>query len=1545
MTAEAGIEAPVPNPRPFADDIVQRLAARETPSVVDEQQPGWNDAFIGAIRDFKEPFRASPDLKPALDIASEDLYGREIHWALELIQNAEDAGARRITFVFDDDRVTVSNDGDAFSLLDVWGICSAGHSPKKNKIGFFGIGFKSVYMITDVPEVVSGPYAFRIHDKIYPEPLGAAPLRRPRGARFVLPVRVKDRARLDAAVRDLTQPEFLHLLLTLTRLETIRIVDRRSVRMRGRFYRAPLVSHERHDQDWDECVIGGSWPGCEPQTWRRYRIPTAPIPEGIQRRGRDLDPGSTSIVVLARPVGRPVVPSQLHCFLPLDVISELRWLVQADFDPTPGRERPRDNAWNRWLFGQVGAAIGNAILREARSGGVPWDLVPLAAEVTSPLQRTAHEAAVTALKHTPFVRATTGWRSPGRSCWPSDPALGQVLREADLELATGADISYVRPSQLGSPESPDRTRAIAVLRELGAREIGVSDLLRLIGLPDDAFAPESRPGTWWLKALDAVARLGGSQEKDVLSRTACLPLAGGGRIAPSPAVDLRGYLVAYARSGSLADLHSYFTATEVLLLDHALEPRPESARRSDESELDRARARVRDLLTSDRFHVAPEAGPYHVVVSLILPRMNALAALDALDEGQRDQLRRMVEFIRHRWRGYVSDYRRWKSARMDETQLARQLGAEIKVSVLQGTGRSRRAVARPLATAYVPSSMNPGAQMDIALAGSPALATIDDVHARALPVPRVRGVRHGTRAQMDPEAFLRFLGAPLGPRITSIGGEPAAGGLVHRLGWGEARWATWPTAALGRPHGLLKDWTSDDVAWLIESWPEWSSRQRERRGRALWGSIAADWDRLAPMAVAQPVYYYYQWNVAGAATMASWLGQLSQLDWVPAVDRSLRPPTLLALNSAVNKLSTGGNDSLILAPGVGPEAVALALGVRPRPPDERVVETLQDLRDRSDTLDPSVVRRAAAACYETLSASLEAADASDREDLLRWLRPKFTGNGRVGLIYAPPPVGIEGRSWWPPARAVTGDVARDAGPYVGHLSARYRNAGLLWDVLGVAKDLSPDFIVDLIRHELSIEPPSEAASHFYGQLVMRVEQFSARGPAPTALPALTTKGWVAPEDARWTSRHEFRQAFGHDIAWWTPGSFDASLLVRAARWLGIVELDQSNVTERWQPIAVGTCSEDVAKRWRLALQVWPWMLRSEGGNVPDAERVAAAVDRLSVGVALAIEGELSTVGPDGQPIDVTTRPACLLRRDEDVFLATSEAALFSRDAADALSTLVPSERLHAANTLFALLVEIEQRPADFARKYAGLVGSGVEVQLEDWEDDPGRGDIEAGLAAIRTAQPRNGDKGRLPVRRPPVVAPPVRRFADPTAFELDSIEDLPPKEVTSATTDNRKEGRRHAAPKPEDSGGASQKRETRAIPSNTAVEDAARPYVERFELKRGGHVIHRQAPLVGADYIADDGRYIEVKAAGGSADDAFDLEQSEWSAALDPVIRADYWVYVVEHLTDGGVPVVTAIENPVRDQRVGQAPVGKMRVSRWRSAQVQKIARFRRRDQ
>src|SRR5215213_9658713 len=94
-----------------------------------------------------------------------DRYGDRTHFIFELLQNAEDAlarragwqGSRAVNFALGDSELRVSHSGKPFDELDVRGICGIAESTKDlTAIGRFGIGFKSVNAFTQRPEIHSG---------------------------------------------------------------------------------------------------------------------------------------------------------------------------------------------------------------------------------------------------------------------------------------------------------------------------------------------------------------------------------------------------------------------------------------------------------------------------------------------------------------------------------------------------------------------------------------------------------------------------------------------------------------------------------------------------------------------------------------------------------------------------------------------------------------------------------------------------------------------------------------------------------------------------------------------------------------------------------------------------------------------------------------------------------------------------------------------------------------------------------------------------------------------------------------------------------------------------------------------------------------------------------------------------------------------------------------------------------------------------------------------------------------------------------------------
>lgn len=91
-----------------------------------------------------------------------ELYPDNAHFIYELLQNAEDADAKEVTFLLYDDHIEFEHDGDRlFSIEDVEAITSIGFSTKRDdntRIGKFGVGFKAVFAYTSTPTIESGDY-------------------------------------------------------------------------------------------------------------------------------------------------------------------------------------------------------------------------------------------------------------------------------------------------------------------------------------------------------------------------------------------------------------------------------------------------------------------------------------------------------------------------------------------------------------------------------------------------------------------------------------------------------------------------------------------------------------------------------------------------------------------------------------------------------------------------------------------------------------------------------------------------------------------------------------------------------------------------------------------------------------------------------------------------------------------------------------------------------------------------------------------------------------------------------------------------------------------------------------------------------------------------------------------------------------------------------------------------------------------------------------------------------------------------------------------
>ncbi|MCC6877620.1 MAG: hypothetical protein IT378_25150, partial [Sandaracinaceae bacterium] len=468
-------------------------------------------------------------------LLAQRVYADPGHFFFELLQNADDAGAKRWAASVERERVVVRHDGAPFSLLDLVGVLSIGQTTKRaEQIGFFGVGFKSVYEICERPRVSSGALDFEIAHVTIPSALAPAP-REPGETVRVLPyARALDVALLHE--RALALPP--EILLTLPHVEALEV-------------RGPSGEHQRWQEEHDGSTsILRSSDGRA----KRYHLATRTLGfVGEREEGRARESPVLVAIELGEGGPTPAGGPTVYAFLPTAERSGLRVLVHARFDVTLDRERLElGSSWNDALLREAGLALAQAIaeLAEARARVLeviasPEELAPGMAPLAASL--------ASALRDVPCL--------PGAAAELLPPSRSRLLEPALARALAGVDLAGARALEpLGA-----RERSVAL--SLGARTFDLQDIVSWLG----ETLREGEPPPSWLGAAvyDALAEAGAPAIRALpllLDGAGALVSAGRARSAPATWVAL------YAGERSLVSLAWLATLPPALAGKLGLEP-------------------------------------------------------------------------------------------------------------------------------------------------------------------------------------------------------------------------------------------------------------------------------------------------------------------------------------------------------------------------------------------------------------------------------------------------------------------------------------------------------------------------------------------------------------------------------------------------------------------------------------------------------------------------------------------------------------------------------------------------------------------------------------------------------------------------------------------------------------------------------------------------------------------------------------------------------------------------------------------------------------
>ncbi|MBN8958647.1 MAG: hypothetical protein J0H17_19085 [Rhizobiales bacterium] len=402
------------------------------------------------------------------------------------------------------DAVIFDHDGRPFERRDIEGITGIGNTTKleeANKIGCFGIGFKSVYVVAERPQVhctiEERSIAFAIRDLVVPELIAAA--HGPASTRFVLPLPAESAAATVAKVRSTLDQAGARSLLYLQHLRRLEWTD-------GSMQAYCMVENGGESIRTLRTTADG-----KPEQIDRFLLLSRPV----RRDGAksDLSVKIAMRLNLGGEIMPEPTPTRVSVFFETEEQTGLHMHVHGPFQLTDNRANiKRDNEWNEHIADELAALLAESLPGLRDRGMIKrsfLEVLPNGSDDLSEPWDRLRSGAIAAFREHPLVPAHFDGhvRAGDAARGPAD--IRDFLRDEGLAAFAGL------PDRRWATGVLRNSRADAFLSSLEIAEWGGAELLAAF---QRAFGPiysyssdaeVARKACAWFDALDdeAVQRL------------------------------------------------------------------------------------------------------------------------------------------------------------------------------------------------------------------------------------------------------------------------------------------------------------------------------------------------------------------------------------------------------------------------------------------------------------------------------------------------------------------------------------------------------------------------------------------------------------------------------------------------------------------------------------------------------------------------------------------------------------------------------------------------------------------------------------------------------------------------------------------------------------------------------------------------------------------------------------------------------------------------------------------------------------------------------
>ena len=371
----------------------------------------------------------------------EDFYPDEAHFIFELLQNAEDAGASEASFELTVHGCSFEHNGTRhFNEQDIRGITGIFNSSKKestDKIGKFGVGFKSVFVYTDSPVIYSKQHNFRIVQLVLPQEVPAKP-------------RLGDRTRFEFPFNNPkknVKEAFTEIKSGLEQLSESTLLFLRNLRrIQWRVgERTGDLKREEHNENHVEVLKHLNEKDVLSSHWLRFSAPVEGVEQQVsiafelaftgEKKSFDIRKAIKEQMKIA-----PAVRGKVSVFFPADKeTSGLRFHLHGPFVPELSRASIKNSPTNLPLFGQLATLTAKSLHLIKSLGLLNGEFLAVLPNNDDPLPeryRVIRTAVLGEMKATALTPTYQGRHAPAARLVQARASLKALLTPEDLAVVT-----------------------------------------------------------------------------------------------------------------------------------------------------------------------------------------------------------------------------------------------------------------------------------------------------------------------------------------------------------------------------------------------------------------------------------------------------------------------------------------------------------------------------------------------------------------------------------------------------------------------------------------------------------------------------------------------------------------------------------------------------------------------------------------------------------------------------------------------------------------------------------------------------------------------------------------------------------------------------------------------------------------------------------------------------------------------------------------------------------------------------------------------------